>query len=113
MTERRDSRRKIALGAQLVQTATAHAQLLGPVDARYNQHGNRITVGLRHCGQYVGHARSGYNETHSGLACDAGISVRHESGALLMSWCDMANSGRRQPTVQLNRVDTRNPKNQL
>ena len=46
-----------------------------------------------------------------GFACDTGIAIGHEAGALFVARCDVPDLRRRKAPVKLHSVDTWNPEN--
>jgi hypothetical protein len=103
----------VPLRRQLVQPPLAHAQVLGAVDARDDQHRHRLGIGLAHGGQDVGHARPGDDEADAGPAAHPGIAVGHEPRPLLVPRRDVPDPGRRQAAVELDRVHARDAEHRI
>ncbi|MNM94445.1 hypothetical protein D3C81_1068490 [compost metagenome] len=108
MAESTDPGDQRALIRQFMQVAMAQAQVFATVAGGNHQHRHRVGIGLAHGGDDVGHARSGDDEAHPGLAAGTGITVRHEPGALLVARADVLQATAVQATVQLDGVHAGN-----
>ncbi|MCY1177938.1 hypothetical protein D9M73_182670 [compost metagenome] len=86
----------------------AQAQVFATVAGGDHQHRYRVRIRLAHGGDDVGHAGTGDDETHPGLATGAGITVGHEAGALLMARADVFQAAAMQAAVQLDRMHAGN-----
>lgn len=106
--KRSHTRHQRRLVGQLVQLATATAQLVTGLHAGNHQHRDRIGIGLAHRRGDVGHARASDDEAHSGFATGARIAVSHEPGTLLVARGDVANGRTRQAAIELHGMYTGN-----
>ena len=94
-----------ALVGQFVQMAQTKPQRGAGIDARYHQHRHRISPGLPHGSQDIGHPRPGDDERHAGFARNPGIAIGHEARSPFVTRRYMADARPGQTTVQLDRVN--------
>ena len=111
--KRRDrcSDRPLVLG--LVQATPPFAQAGGVVDAGNHQQRNRVGVGLADGGRGVGHTGAGDDEADPGFAADPGITIGHETGALLVTSQHMADATAGQAAIQLQGVHAGNAEHRV
>jgi hypothetical protein len=113
VAEGRDTRDQVALRGKLMQPALRHAEMRPGVDTRDHQHGDGIGIGFAHGGRDIGHAGTGDDEAHAGLARGPGIAIGHEAGTLLMARRHMADIRRFEAPIELDRMNARNAENHL
>ena len=109
----RDACDQRTLGRQFMQLAATATQLTARLHAGNHQHRDRVRVGLTHRRGDIGHAGTGDDEADAGLAPGACVTVGHEACTLLVARGDVGNRRTRKPSVELDRVDARNPEDPL
>ena len=102
-----DRRHERALVGQVVERAVPAAVVGARGGARDDEHRDRVVVGARDRRRGVRQAGAGDQRAHAGLAGDARVAVGHERRALLVTGRDVADVGRREAAVDLERVHAR------
>ena len=102
-----------ALIIELVRCPPAFAQGRGGAGSRQDNHRDGIAIGLSDGGRGICHPRAGDDGANSRLPGGSGITVSHQSGALLVTALHMTHTRSCDTSIELHGVGPRHTKNRV